>query len=50
MYQDTYFKMISDQLKEGNIEYQDYNLSDGLLYFKKQIYLFNNAKLHMYIF
>lgn len=46
---DAYFKIVSNQLNIDNIQYQDYTLSDYLFYFKKQIYVSNNAILQMYI-
>lgn len=44
-HQDAYFRMVIDRIEAGDVQYQDYNLVDGLLYFKKRVYVPNDAKL-----
>lgn len=41
----AYFKLVSNQVKVDDIQYQDYTLHNDLLYFKKRIYVLNNTKL-----
>lgn len=43
--QDAYFRTVIDRVNAGDVQYQDYSLVDNLLYFKKRVYVPNNAKL-----
>lgn len=41
--------MIIDWLKIKDVQYQDYHFSDGLFYFKKWIYVYDNVIFQSHI-